>query len=111
MKQIEDQKKQEAARKAEEERLAQQQRIEEEKEIQEAIDFERKDRRDTIKQNLAEEPAPGTPDVAQVAFRSSASGKRITRRFLKTDSIQTLYNFVRTLPEEDLGFDNPDADF
>ena len=98
LKQMEEQKKAEEARKIEEERLQEQYRKEEERDIQEAIDFDRRDRRETIQKNLPDEPAAGTPDTAQIAFRAVATGKRITRRFLKTDSMKLLYDYVRTIP-------------
>ena len=44
--------------------------------------------------------------MAEVVFRAQGTGKRFTRRFLKTDTAQMLYNYVRTLPDEDLGFDD-----
>lgn len=48
--------------------------------------------------------------MASIAFRAP-SGKRITRRFLKTDSIKVLYDYLRTVGGEALGFDNEDSDF
>ena len=58
---------------------------------------------------MPEEPAAGTPDVAEVVFRAQGTGKRINRRFMKTDKPQMLYNFVRTLTDEDLGFDDKNS--
>ena len=60
---------------------------------------------------MPEEPAAGTPDVAEVCFRAQGTGKRINRRFLKTDTVAMLYNFVRTLSDEDLGFDDANSQF
>ena len=55
---------------------------------------------------MPEEPAQGGPDVAEVVFRAQGTGKRFNRRFLKSDKAHMLYNFVRTLADEDLGFDD-----
>jgi len=60
---------------------------------------------------MAQEPAEGTPDVAEVVLRAQGSGKRFNRRFLKTDKMAALYNFVRTLADEDLGFDEANNQF
>jgi hypothetical protein len=58
---------------------------------------------------LPVEPASG-PEVAEIAFRAS-SGKKISRRFLKTDSVKLLYDFVRTLEAGELGFEQVQAKF
>ena len=60
---------------------------------------------------MPEEPEAGGPDVTEVVLRAQGSGKRFTRRFLKTEKVAILYNFVRTLAEEDLGFDDQNAQF
>ena len=44
-------------------------------------------------------------------FRAPGSGKRFQRRFLKTDSVKLLYDYVRTLGEDDQGFDDPGNEF
>ena len=56
-------------------------------------------------------PEEGQPDVATIGFRAPGSGKRFQRRFLKTDSVKLLYDYVRTLEEDDLGFDDPSNEF
>ena len=60
---------------------------------------------------MPKEPEEGSPDVAVIVFRAPGSGKRFTRRFLKTDTVKLLYDYVRTLEEDDLGFDDPSNDF
>lgn len=60
---------------------------------------------------MAKEPEAGGPDIAEVSFRAQGSGKRFTRRFLKTDKVDVLYNYVRTLADEDLGFDDHNSQF
>ena len=83
----------------------------EQEELAKAFEFERRERAKTIKEELPPEPAAGTADVAEVVFRAQGTGKRVSRRFLKGDSIQLLYNFVRTLDEEVLGFEDPASEF
>lgn len=39
------------------------------------------------------------------------SGKKISRRFMKTDSLKVLYDYVRTLDPADVGFDDRHAPF
>ena len=45
---------------------------------------------------LPDEPEAG-PDVAEIVIRAGGTGKKFSRRFLKTESVKTLYDFVRTL--------------
>ncbi len=71
----------------------------------------RKHRAETIVRELPPEPEAGAPDVAEVVLRAQGSGKRFTRRFLKTETVSVLYKFVRTLPDDELAFDDPNADF
>ena len=60
---------------------------------------------------MPQEPDQGGEDVAEVVFRAQGTGKRFNRRFLKTDKVEMLYNFVRTLADEDLGFDDANNQF
>ena len=76
-----------------------------------AIEFERKERAKWLVDKMPEEPAAGGADVSEIVLRAQGSGKRFTRRFLKTEKIGILYTYVRTLAEEDLGFDDPNAQF
>ncbi len=43
-----------------------------------------------------EEPVEDTATTTQITFRVP-SGQRIVRRFLKSDAVGTLYDYVRTL--------------
>lgn len=74
-----------------------------------AIEQERRERAQTLIQQMPEEPAAGGADVAEVVFRAQGTGKRFNRRFLKTDKAKILYNYVRTLSDEDLGFENSNS--
>ena len=65
----------------------------------------------SIKGTLPKEPEDGSPDIANIMFRSSGSGKKFSRRFLKTDTVKLLYDYVRTIEEDDLGFDEPNSEF
>ena len=54
------------------------------------------------------EPAPGN-DVTTVTFRVP-SGLKIQRRFLQTDTIDSLYKFIETKREEEAtGFEDKKA--
>ena len=105
--QQEEEKKREEARKLAEE----EEKREEEEELARAIEFERRERAATIIKEMPEEPPAGGPDVAEVVFRAQGTGKRFNRRFMKTDKPAMLYNFIRTLADEDLGFDDPNSQF
>lgn len=60
---------------------------------------------------LPDEP-PAGPDVAEVVFRApGGSGKKISRRFMKTDTVKVLYDYIRTLDNTDIGFDDRHAKF
>ena len=60
---------------------------------------------------MPEEPPQGSEDVAEVVFRAQGTGKRFNRRFYKTDKVEMLYMFVRSLAGEDLGFDDANNQF
>ena len=57
------------------------------------------------------EPEEGNPDITNIVFRAPGSGKRFNRRFLKGNSVKMLYDYVRTLEEDDLGFEDPSSEF
>ena len=52
------------------------------------------------KQNLDEEPDENNPDVCKIMFRYPNGEKNSQRRFLKTDKIQKLYDYVKSLGRE-----------
>jgi len=43
---------------------------------------------------LPEEPAADDADSLEIILRMPFSGDRISRRFLKSDSIQVIYDFI-----------------
>ena len=47
--------------------------------------------------NLPEEPTKETEDSLELIFRMPVSGDRIQRRFLKTDTVQLVYDFIDDL--------------
>ena len=49
---------------------------------------------------LPEEPLEGDPDSLAIILRMPVTGERITRRFLKTDTIGLLFDFVDHLQGE-----------
>ena len=46
---------------------------------------------------MPEEPAQGDADATNIGFRMPLSGERLQRRFLKTDKIQLLYDYIDDL--------------
>ena len=54
---------------------------------------------------LSEEPAKDAEGACEIVFRAPGSGQRITRRFLKSEKLATIYDFVRTLDDDTLGFE------
>ncbi|TNV81073.1 hypothetical protein FGO68_gene13535 [Halteria grandinella] len=69
------------------------------------------------KLRLGDEPESGAEGVVQIVFRKPSGNERIQRRFLKTDLIQKLYDFIDLKTHEDvdkLGFEvneeNKDAE-
>ena len=52
------------------------------------------------KQNLPNEPEENNPDVCRIMFRYPDGDKNSERRFLKTDKINILYTFVKSLGRE-----------
>ncbi len=57
-----------------------------------------------------EEPVEDTATTTQITLRVP-SGQRIVRRFLKSDTVGTLYDYVRTLNYIEMGFETPGCDF
>lgn len=54
---------------------------------------------------LGDEPASGEPDTCVIVFRKPTGSGRIQRLFYKTDLVQKLYDFIDTLPVDDVGFE------
>ena len=52
------------------------------------------------KQNLPNEPEESNSDVCRILFRYPDGEKNSERRFLKTDQINILYNYVKSLGKE-----------
>eukprot|EP00826_Nyctotherus_ovalis_P051908 TRINITY_DN6518_c0_g1_i4.p2 TRINITY_DN6518_c0_g1~~TRINITY_DN6518_c0_g1_i4.p2 ORF type:complete len:146 (+),score=46.78 TRINITY_DN6518_c0_g1_i4:708-1145(+) len=90
-----------AKRQREEEEIKRKQ--EEEKLIKEST--KKEEEKKYKKKSLPAEPDASDPNACEIAFRLP-SGKRITRRFLKTDTIQALYTFIGLSAESELGDGN-----
>jgi len=79
-----------------------------EKEKKEELEKKRKEeelkklneRIELIKKNLPEEPEDSNPNKSIIVFRYPDGEKNAERKFLKTDKIQILYDFVETLGRE-----------
>ena len=97
-------KQQEEKEKKEEEEKRKQ--IEEEKRI-EKIQKDYEIEAEFAKMILSKEPDENNPDVCQIVFRSPDGEKQIERRFLKTDKIASLYNYVKSIGRDI--FTEPDS--
>jgi hypothetical protein len=73
-----------------------QRRVEQEQLEQERAREELTASREAAVQRLGSEPSSDGPDVISVTFRTIESS-RIMRRFNKTDTVEMLYNFCRTI--------------
>jgi len=49
------------------------------------------------KANLPEEPSASDPDACHIIIRLPITGERVNRRFLKTDKVALLYDFIDSL--------------
>ena len=56
---------------------------------------------------LSQEPEENNPDICHIMFRLPDGEKNIERKFLKTDKVSSLYNFVKSIGREI--FMEPDA--
>ncbi|CDW76903.1 ubx domain containing protein [Stylonychia lemnae] len=56
---------------------------------------------------LGQEPEQTNPESVQIAFRKPNGNERIQRRFLVSDLIEKLYDFIDTLEQGSVGFDKP----
>lgn len=86
---IEQMKRQQEKEEKEKERLAKIEEEQKEKEIQ--------IKAQQAKNKLPDEPSKDDPNATLIVFRYPDGEKRIERRFLKTNTVQTLYDFVLTL--------------
>ena len=59
-----------------------------------------------LKNSLPKEPEDSNPDKCVIIFRYPDGCKNIERKFLKTNKIQILYNFIESLGREIYSEDN-----
>ena len=84
-----------------EEQLKKEKKMEEEKRKEEEnILKEIEDRAKEIRDKIVEEPEEGAPDSTTICFRYPDGEKTKTRRFLKSHTIQNLYDYITSLGEE-----------
>ena len=84
-----------------EEQLKKEKKLEEEKRKEEEnILKEIEDRAKKIRDKIVEEPEEGAPDTTTICFRYPDGEKTINRRFLKSHTIQNLYDYITSLGEE-----------
>ena len=87
------------------EREEEKKRIEEinrKEQVKIAMEKEAKDKRE----KLPEEPAEKDPLACHIVLRLPGSGERVNRRFLKTDTVQVIYDFVDSLGPQRLSFES-----
>jgi hypothetical protein len=58
------------------------------------------------RERLPEEPAEKDPLACHIVLRLPGSGERVNRRFLKTDTVQIIYDFVDSLGPQRLSFES-----
>ena len=58
------------------------------------------------RERLPEEPAEKDPLACHIVLRLPGSGERVNRRFLKTDTVQVIYDFVDSLGPQRLSFES-----
>lgn len=58
------------------------------------------------REKLPEEPAEKDPLACHIVLRLPGSGERVNRRFLKTDTVQVIYDFVDSLGPQRLSFES-----
>ena len=63
-----------------------------------------------VKENLPEEPSEDNPNAWTVQFRLPDGTRTIQRRFLKTDKIKLLYDYIHSLGDES-GFESMSSNF
>ena len=84
-----------------EEELKQKKLIEEQKKLEEEIFKQNEAKKlEELKKKVVEEPDEGDPDATTISFRYPDGEKRKDRRFLKSHTIQNLYEFVASLGKE-----------
>ena len=81
---------------AQKEKILEQQRIKEE----EIKTKEIENKANEAKKKIPEEPGDGDPDATTICFRFPDGEKRKDRRFLKSNTIQNLYDYVTSLGKE-----------
>lgn len=61
---------------------------------------EKKDKARKKSMTLPNEPEEKDADACHIVFRMPLNGERISRRFLKSEKIQVLYDFLESLGEQ-----------
>ena len=88
----------------EEERLKKEKEEKEKKKREEQIEREKiekeKEEKDLFSMLVPKEPEDNNPDKCIIIFRMPDGEKNIQRKFLKTDKISVLYDYIRSLGKE-----------
>ena len=64
---------------------------------------------DELRKKFETEPEADA-DTTEIFFRL-ANGGRVSRRFHKNDQVQTLYDYLRTIPEDQMGLEESESQF
>ena len=84
-----------------EEELKNQKLLEEQKKIEEEMLKKQEEKKmEELKKKVVEEPSEDNPDVTIISFRYPDGEKRKIRRFLKTHTVQNLYDYITSLGRE-----------
>lgn len=82
--------------KQQQDKLRQKQELEDKQKQEEQLK-EREERAQQIRKNLPDEPAEDNPDACTIQFRLPDGSEAAPRRFLKTDKVELLYDYVYSL--------------
>ena len=84
-----------------EEDLKKQKLLKNKKKIEEELEKKEKEKKlEELKKKVVDEPSEDNPDATTISFRYPDGEKRKDRRFLKTHTIQNLYDYVTSLGNE-----------
>ena len=84
-----------------EEELKNQKLLENQKKIEEELEKEKVEKKlEELKKKVVDEPSEDNPNATTISFRYPDGEKRKDRRFLKTHTIQNLYDYITSLGNE-----------
>lgn len=54
---------------------------------------------------MPDEPTPDDKNACHIGFRLPGTGERVNRRFLKTDTVEAMYQFIDSIQDQ-IQFEN-----